>query len=142
VDSPAATAGEGGEGGLNVLPQLLEAVASGRLTMVQLVDRLHHNPRRIFRLPKQLDTYVEVDTFLFDIKYEYVRSKTTYIQLLRPSKPNKKHYNHKLVPPFGKTLPKFSAVLTSTPLQVSLIPLTLAKLATNVFVVGLPTTGK
>ena len=26
-----------------------------------LEDKLHHNPRRIFHLPEQPDTYVEVD---------------------------------------------------------------------------------
>ncbi|KAH7711926.1 PYR-1 protein [Aphelenchoides avenae] len=45
----------------HMLPLLLTEVARGRLTMKQLVDRLYHNPRRIFGLPEQKDTYVEVD---------------------------------------------------------------------------------
>lgn len=44
-----------------MLPLLLTAVADGRLTLQQLVERLHTNPRRIFNLPEQPDTYVEVD---------------------------------------------------------------------------------
>ncbi|CAJ0570388.1 unnamed protein product, partial [Mesorhabditis spiculigera] len=44
-----------------MLPLLLTFVHEGRLTLAQLVDRLHHNPRRIFGLPEQKDTYIEVD---------------------------------------------------------------------------------
>uniref|UniRef100_A0A915E5S5 aspartate carbamoyltransferase n=1 Tax=Ditylenchus dipsaci TaxID=166011 RepID=A0A915E5S5_9BILA len=44
-----------------MLPLLLTAVFQKRLTMEQLLDRLYHNPRKIFKLPEQLKTYVEVD---------------------------------------------------------------------------------
>lgn len=44
-----------------MLPLLLTAVKDGRLTIEDLVLRLHTNPRRIFGLPQQQDTYVEVD---------------------------------------------------------------------------------
>uniref|UniRef100_A0A286XC64 Multifunctional protein CAD n=1 Tax=Cavia porcellus TaxID=10141 RepID=A0A286XC64_CAVPO len=44
-----------------MLPLLLTAVSEGRLTLDDLLQRLHHNPRRIFHLPPQEDTYVEVD---------------------------------------------------------------------------------
>ncbi|KAL3102816.1 hypothetical protein niasHS_000774 [Heterodera schachtii] len=44
-----------------MLPLLLQAVADGRLTMQQLVEKLHDNPRRIFDLPEQPDTYIEVE---------------------------------------------------------------------------------
>ncbi|XP_063221553.1 multifunctional protein r isoform X2 [Bacillus rossius redtenbacheri] len=44
-----------------ILPLLLTAVNEGRLTMEDLVDRFHRNPRRIFGLPEQPGTYVEVD---------------------------------------------------------------------------------
>uniref|UniRef100_A0A914HQW9 Carbamoyl phosphate synthase arginine-specific large chain n=1 Tax=Globodera rostochiensis TaxID=31243 RepID=A0A914HQW9_GLORO len=44
-----------------MLPLLLHAVTEGRLTMQQLVERLYDNPRRIFELPEQPDTYIEVD---------------------------------------------------------------------------------
>lgn len=43
------------------LPLMLTAVQQGKLTLEQLIDRMHHNPRRIFNLPEQPDTYVEVD---------------------------------------------------------------------------------
>ena len=43
------------------LPLLLTAVSEGRLTMDQLLARLVTNPRRIFNLPEQPQTYVEVD---------------------------------------------------------------------------------
>lgn len=43
------------------LPLLLTAVNEGRLTLEDVVDRYHRNPRRIFNLPEQPDTYVEVD---------------------------------------------------------------------------------
>jgi carbamoyl-phosphate synthase/aspartate carbamoyltransferase/dihydroorotase len=43
------------------LPLLLNAVREGRLGLDDLVARLHHNPRRIFGLPEQPDTYVDVD---------------------------------------------------------------------------------
>lgn len=43
-----------------MLPLLLTAVSEGRLGLDDLLQRLHHNPRRIFHLPVQEDTYVEV----------------------------------------------------------------------------------
>jgi carbamoyl-phosphate synthase/aspartate carbamoyltransferase/dihydroorotase len=43
------------------LPLLLTAVNAGRLTLDDLILRLHTNPRRIFHLPEQPDTWVEVD---------------------------------------------------------------------------------
>ncbi|XP_028927835.1 CAD protein isoform X1 [Ornithorhynchus anatinus] len=44
-----------------MLPLLLTAVSEGRLSLEDLLQRLHHNPRRIFHLPAQEDTYIEVD---------------------------------------------------------------------------------
>lgn len=44
-----------------MLPLLLTAVHEGRLTITQLLQKLHSNPRRIFNLPEQPETYVEVD---------------------------------------------------------------------------------
>lgn len=43
------------------LPLLLTAVAEGRLTTDDLIARLVANPRRIFGLPAQPDTWIEVD---------------------------------------------------------------------------------
>lgn len=43
------------------LPLLLTAVQQGRLSLDDLVARAFTNPRRIFKLPEQPDTWVEVD---------------------------------------------------------------------------------
>jgi dihydroorotase-like cyclic amidohydrolase len=43
------------------IPLLLTAVYEKRLTMDDLLTRLVDNPRRIFGLPKQPDTWVEID---------------------------------------------------------------------------------
>ena len=43
------------------LPLMLAAVADGRLTVARLTALMHDNPRRIFDLPDQRDTWVEVD---------------------------------------------------------------------------------
>ncbi|XP_045785144.1 CAD protein isoform X2 [Maniola jurtina] len=50
-----------------VLPLLLNAVHQGRLTMDDLINKFHKNPRKIFNLPEQWNTYVEVD-----MDYEWV----------------------------------------------------------------------
>jgi carbamoyl-phosphate synthase/aspartate carbamoyltransferase/dihydroorotase len=44
-----------------MLPLLLTAAHEGRLTLEEIVQRLVHNPRRIFGLPEQPETRVEVD---------------------------------------------------------------------------------
>ncbi|MBN1877246.1 MAG: amidohydrolase family protein [Anaerolineae bacterium] len=44
------------------LPLLLTAVAEGRLSQEQLIALLAYNPRRIFGLPEQPETWIEVDT--------------------------------------------------------------------------------
>ncbi|XP_029966027.1 multifunctional protein CAD [Salarias fasciatus] len=44
-----------------MLPLLLTAVSDGRLTLDDIITRLHDNPRRIFNLPPQDNTYVEVE---------------------------------------------------------------------------------
>ncbi|XP_046400962.1 CAD protein [Ischnura elegans] len=43
------------------LPLLLTAVHDEKLTLEDLVSRYHHNPIRIFGLPPQRDTYIEVE---------------------------------------------------------------------------------
>ncbi len=43
------------------LPLLLTAVSEGKLTLDDLVLRMVTNPRRIFALPEQPDTWIEVD---------------------------------------------------------------------------------
>ena len=44
------------------LPLMLAAVQDGRLSVARLTALMHDNPRRIFGLPPQPDTRVEVDT--------------------------------------------------------------------------------
>lgn len=44
------------------LPLLLTAVHEGRLTLEDLITRMVTNPRRIFNLPEQPETWVEVDS--------------------------------------------------------------------------------
>lgn len=44
------------------LPLMLTAVQAGRLTLERLIELMALNPRRIFQLPAQPDTYVEVET--------------------------------------------------------------------------------
>lgn len=45
-----------------MLPLLLTAVSDGRLTLDDIISRLYDNPRKIFNLPVQDNTYVEVHT--------------------------------------------------------------------------------
>jgi len=44
-----------------MLPLLLTSVLEGKLLLEDLVARLHDNPRKIFNLPEQDETWVEVD---------------------------------------------------------------------------------
>ncbi len=44
-----------------ILPLLLTAVDSGRLTLDDLIQKMVINPRRIFSLPEQPETWVDVD---------------------------------------------------------------------------------
>jgi carbamoyl-phosphate synthase/aspartate carbamoyltransferase/dihydroorotase len=43
------------------LPLLLTAVSEGRLSVEDLVLRAHTNPQRIFQLPAQPDTWIDID---------------------------------------------------------------------------------
>jgi len=44
-----------------ILPLLFTAIHDKRLTTDQLVEKMHTNPKRIFNLPDQPETWVEVD---------------------------------------------------------------------------------
>lgn len=44
-----------------MLPLMLSAVQDGRLTLQRMIDLTVHNPRRIFRLPAQRETFVKVE---------------------------------------------------------------------------------
>lgn len=43
------------------LALMLTAVNQQRISLEDLVEKMCHNPRRIFRLPEQVDTYIEVN---------------------------------------------------------------------------------
>ena len=43
------------------MPLLLTAVNQGRLTLQDIIDKYHTNPKKIFSLPDQEDTYIEID---------------------------------------------------------------------------------
>lgn len=45
----------------STLPLMLTAASQGRLTYERIIELLYTNPRRIFNLPAQADTYVEID---------------------------------------------------------------------------------
>jgi len=45
----------------STLPLMLRAVSQGRLSMERLRQLLYDNPRRIFNLPEQPETWIEVD---------------------------------------------------------------------------------
>jgi carbamoyl-phosphate synthase/aspartate carbamoyltransferase/dihydroorotase len=44
-----------------ILPLLLTAVSESRLSIPDIIAKMHTNPKRIFRLPDQPETWVEVD---------------------------------------------------------------------------------
>ncbi|NJN80672.1 MAG: hypothetical protein HC797_09500 [Anaerolineales bacterium] len=52
-----------------ILPLLLTAVSDSRLTIPDIIQRMYTNPRKIFNLPAQPETWIEVDeTAEFEIK--------------------------------------------------------------------------
>ena len=52
-----------------ILPLLLSAAKEGRLTLEDIIARLHDNPKRIFNLPDQMETYTEFDpTSTYEIR--------------------------------------------------------------------------
>lgn len=44
-----------------LVPLMWKAVADGRITEQQFIDKLYTNPKKIFNIPDQPDTYVEID---------------------------------------------------------------------------------
>lgn len=63
-----------------MLPLLLTAVNEGRLTIEDVVKRLHYNPMKIFHLPDQPNTFVEVDMdeeWIVPSKPEYTKAGWT-----------------------------------------------------------------
>lgn len=57
-----------------LLPLMLTAVAHGRLSISTLIEKTYTNPRRIFNIPEQPETWVEVDE---DAEYE-IRAADMY----------------------------------------------------------------
>jgi carbamoyl-phosphate synthase / aspartate carbamoyltransferase / dihydroorotase len=52
-----------------ILPLLLTAVSESRLTIPDLIEKMYTNPKRIFNLPDQPETWVEVDeNAIYEIK--------------------------------------------------------------------------
>lgn len=45
----------------SILPLLLTAVNDGKITMEDLLNKLYYNPKKIFGIPDQENTYIEVD---------------------------------------------------------------------------------
>lgn len=56
-----------------MLPLLLTAVNQGRLTLEDLIQKLYFNPKKIFNLPDQPETYIEVD-----LDHEWTIQSSTY----------------------------------------------------------------
>ncbi|XP_030201161.1 multifunctional protein CAD isoform X1 [Gadus morhua] len=66
-----------------MLPLLLTAVSDGRLTLDDIIRRLYDNPRKIFSLPVQDNTYVEVDLeqdWVIPKAMQFTKSKWTPFQ--------------------------------------------------------------
>jgi dihydroorotase-like cyclic amidohydrolase len=59
-----------------ILPLLLTAVHEGRLTVEQIVEKMYTNPKRIFNLPEQPETWVEVDeNAIYEIRAANLHSR-------------------------------------------------------------------
>ena len=59
-----------------LLPLLLTAVATNKLDLERLVDLTHTTPRRIFGLPQQTDTWIEIDPSVrYTIRSENLHTK-------------------------------------------------------------------
>ena len=72
-EKDSANAPPGFPGLETMLPLLLTAVHQGRLTIEQLVNKLHHAPKQIFNLSEQSKTFVEVD---FDHEWTIPKAMT------------------------------------------------------------------
>ncbi len=58
------------------LPLMLTEVKKGTITLDKVIELYHTNPRRIFNLPKQKNTYIEVDLQnRFEIKNSNLKTK-------------------------------------------------------------------
>lgn len=57
------------------LPLLLKAEAEGKITRQQIIEKCHTNPARIFGIPTDDDTFVEVEMTQTVIKNEQLKTK-------------------------------------------------------------------
>ena len=63
-----------------ILPLLLTAVSESRLTIPDLIAKMYTNPKRIFNLPDQPETWVEVDeneTYVIKAAEQFTRCNWT-----------------------------------------------------------------
>jgi carbamoyl-phosphate synthase/aspartate carbamoyltransferase/dihydroorotase len=61
------------------LPMLLNAVQAGRLTVEDLLRRMHDNPRRIFNLREQVATVVQLDLDArWTVRGDYLKSRCAW----------------------------------------------------------------
>lgn len=63
-----------------VFSLMLTAVAEKKLTLESLIEKMHTNPRRIFNLPEQPETWIEVDLdekWVIPDHMEYTKSRWT-----------------------------------------------------------------
>jgi len=63
-----------------ILPLLLTAVSDSRLTIPDIFQKMHTNPRKIFHLPEQPETWIEVDeeaTYEIKASEQFTRCRWT-----------------------------------------------------------------
>lgn len=71
AEKDSATPPPGFPGLETILPLLLTAVSEGKLTLDQVIEKMYTNPKKIFNLPDQPETWVEVDEkAVYEIKAE------------------------------------------------------------------------
>jgi carbamoyl-phosphate synthase/aspartate carbamoyltransferase/dihydroorotase len=71
AEKDSATPPPGFPGLETILPLLLTAVSEGKLTLDQIIEKMYTNPKKIFNLPDQPETWVEVDeNAIYKIKAE------------------------------------------------------------------------
>lgn len=57
------------------LPLMLTAAGDKRITLEEIIKKCHTNPKRIFHLPEQEDTFIEVDPIEYEIRNELLFTK-------------------------------------------------------------------
>lgn len=68
------------------LPLLLNAVNEGKITIDRVIEMTSTNPRKIFNIPEQSDTYVEVDLdeeYIIDPKDLYTKAGWTPFEAMK-----------------------------------------------------------